>query len=73
MNYSTNYNDIFNFCRPLLVRQVCIYLDTIQSCITNNRRVSLELICMVADLVTAYNELCHLGFFMKTEYFKPNN
>lgn len=66
--YSRDYYDIFVHARVDMRETLEAIVDNIRIFKTRNESISLEYICMVAELLTAYNELLDFSFFVKTKH-----
>lgn len=73
MKYTQNYSLIFSSCRSLLDDQITESLDLVRLSMANNQQLTLEYLCVIAEYLTAYNELSNLSFFVKTIHFKMYN
>lgn len=73
MKYTEDYNQIFSLCRVTLDDQIIEALKFIRSCKKEKIYLSLRYLCLIAEYITAYNELSNLSFFAKTKHFNPNN
>lgn len=73
MKYTENYNIIFASCRVHLDDQITEALEFIRHNIAMGRHLTLGYLCLIAEFITAYNELSNLSFFAKTKHFNPNN
>lgn len=73
MKYTEDYNLIFALCRVTLDDQITEALEFIRHNIAMGRHLSLKYLCLIAEFITAYNELSNLSFFAKTKHFNPNN
>ena len=73
MKYTENYNLIFSLCRVTLDDQITESLEFIRHCKSMGSHLSLSYLCLIAEFITAYNELSNLSFFAKTKHFNPNN
>lgn len=73
MKYTENYNLIFSLCRVTLDDQIIESLEFIRHCKAMGRHLSLRYLCLIAEYITAYNELSNLSFFVKTKYFNRYN
>lgn len=70
MKYTEDYNRIFAGCRILLDSQITEALEFIRRNIAMGRHLTLGYLCLIAEFITAYNELNNLTFFAKTKHFK---
>lgn len=66
--FSHDYYDIFVHARVVMRETLESFVDNIRIFKTRNESLSLEYICMVAELLTAYNELLDYSFFIKTKH-----
>lgn len=73
MKYTEDYNQIFSLCRVTLDDQIIESLEFIRHNIAMGRHLSFGYLCLIAEFITAYNELSNLSFFAKTKHFNPNN
>ena len=69
MKYNKNYDIIF----AILDDRITEAVEFISHNIAIGRHLSLRYLCLIAEYITAYNELSNLSFFVKTTHFKPNN
>lgn len=70
MKYTENYNLIFASCRVSLDDQITEALEFIRHNTAMGRHLTLGYLCLIAEFLTAYNELSNLSFFAKTKHFK---
>lgn len=70
MTYSSNYLSVFSSQRVQLDEELTQFYSLMSICKTNEHHHSWTYIIMVADALTAYNELCDLSFFVTMKYFK---
>lgn len=70
MTYSSNYLDVFNTQRVQLDDELTQYYDFMSMFKTIKHHSSWNYISIVADALTAYNELCGLNFFVTMKFFK---
>lgn len=73
MKYTEDYNLIFSLCRVTLDDQITEALEFIRHSKKIGHHLSLGYLCLIAEFITAYNELSNLSFFAKTKHFNPNN
>lgn len=66
--YSHDYYDIFCHARVDMREHLELWVEQIRDFKRHNQRPSLEYICMVAELLTAYNELTDFCLFIKTKH-----
>lgn len=70
MMYSNNYLSVFNPQRTQLDDDLTRFYSFICYCKTIGHHHSWRYISLVADALTAYNELCDLDFFVKMKHFE---
>lgn len=70
MTYSSNYLDVFHTQRVQLDDELTNYYDFMSMCKTINHHHSCNYISIVANALTAYNELSGLDFFVTMKFFK---
>ena len=73
MTYSNDYRRIFASSRNLLNDELENYCDYLSMCKSIGHHCTWAYISIVANSLTAYNELSNLSFFVKTTHFKRNN
>lgn len=73
MTYSTYYKQIFASVRNSLYVKLTDYADFLTICESSNFHCSWAYISIVAEALTAYNELCPFNIFIRIKHFKPNN
>ena len=73
MKYSLNYFDIFASQRSALDDKLTEFYRFISMGKNNGHTHSWEYLSLVADYLTAYNELSRLCIFIKISLFKPIN
>lgn len=73
MEYSLNYLDIFASQRSALEDNLTEFYRFISMGKNNGHPHSWEYLSLVANYLTAYNELSRLNFFVKMNLFKPIN
>lgn len=73
MKYSLNYLDIFASQRNVLNDDLTEFYRFISMGKNNGHTHSWEYLSVVANCLTAYNELSRFDFFVKMNLFKPIN
>lgn len=72
MTYSKSYLDIFSSARNALNEELENDYNFISMCMKNGKSPSWLYLSMVAEELTAYNELSDCCFFIKMKFFNPN-
>lgn len=70
MKYNSTYKDIFISARCALDEDLKTEAQFMNYSIENGHKCSWSFIAIVANDLTAYNELCTLDFFVRMRHFK---
>lgn len=69
MDYKEQYMDIFAYTRVLIGYDLEENVKFILRSISNGHQFSIEYLKMVADNLTAYNEMCPYSHFLHARFF----
>lgn len=72
MDYSRNYLDIFSSARVALDIKLVNDYNFMTRCMKNGTPLTWIYLSMVAEELTAYNELSSCCCFLKMKFFNPN-
>lgn len=70
MTYSSKYLSVFNIQRVQLDEDLTRFYSLMSVSKTVGHHHSWNYLSIVADALTAYNELCDLDFFVTMKYFE---
>lgn len=69
MNYKPSYFNIFASVRAILDDEITNDLTFVQKGMRDGHNFSYLYLKIVADELTAYNELCNHTFYLNTKFF----